>query len=347
MSLEASFISHQIWLQRNASHEVNQLAPFIQEMRDEVRAQVLAFGDDNRTRQRLQAMLLDLDDALSGVSGDWVSKLTDDMRVLADYEAQWTTRTLGLNVNASFTAPSPQQVWSAILFDPLSMNEKPVDFVKMLDSWSEVEVNRLVTGVKSGFVQGQTTRDIVKSVIGPGGLADVSQRNAATTVRTAVNHVSSEARQQVYLQNSDIIEYYDWISTLDSHTSAICRYRDGMRFRVGKGPLPPAHPNCRSGTLPVVSSDYDFLDEGAKRAARGADGGMQVDAKTTYYEFLKQQPAWFQDKAIGPVRGKIFRNAGLTPEEFRVAAVDGFGRPLTIEQMAEADQRVAEYLKGL
>jgi len=88
------------------------------------------------------------------------------------------------------------------------------------------------------------------------------------------------------------------------------------------------------------------MDDGAKRAARGADGGMQVDANTSYYEFLKSQPAAFQDAALGVTRGKIFRNAGMTQEEFRAASVDGFGNPLTLKQMAEMDDRVAEYLNN-
>jgi len=128
-------------------------------------------------------------------------------------------------------------------------------------------------------------------------------------------------------KNSDVVERYEWVSTLDSRTSTICRSRDGQKYEFGKGPLPPAHPNCRSAISPVVSSEFDFLDAGAKRAARGADGGMQIDANTTYYDFLKQQPAW-------------------SPEEFRVASVDGFGRPLTLKEMAALDEKVAAYLKG-
>ena len=71
MSVVTAFISHQIWLQRNASHEVNELEPFIQQMRDEVRTQVLAFGDESRTRGRLQAMLKDLEDILYAISSGW------------------------------------------------------------------------------------------------------------------------------------------------------------------------------------------------------------------------------------------------------------------------------------
>ncbi|QZA71138.1 minor capsid protein [Pantoea phage AH01] len=619
MSLISNFISHQVWLQRNASHEVNELAPFIQQMRDEVRAQVLQFGDDSRTRQNLEKMLRDLDNILSGITDDWESKLTEDLQELANYEADWTVRALSGKVSAEFVTPSPEQVWSAIRFNPLALDNKPVEVMALISGWSTTEVNRLVMGVKSGFVQGKSTRQIVKEVVGAGGLADVSQRNAATVVRTALNHVSTTAREQVYANNSDIVEKYEWVSTLDSRTSTICRSRDGQKWEIGKGPLPPAHPNCllgdtvvstcsrvsnvfkrsykgvvvyittksgrtlsitpnhqvmtdhgwvaagelnlgsklacsdsrvvslhhkednvvaqfadvfsaanvtvdtsavstsptttedfhgdgtdgeveivfvdslswgkvkssleqqivnqelpvttsidgslsgfgsaeklgvvglspsdglvgcrgqreslfqgsfshagehsftspsernpaiqedafdwtarsaddfsdfnwanavgvelddvvdlvfgeadfyghvynleneqnwylangiiahncRSSTAPVISSDFDFLDVGAKRAARGAEGGTQVDASTTYYDFLKQQPAWFQDAAIGPIRGKIFRNSGISPEEFRTISVDGFGRPLTLTQMAELDSRVADYLKGL
>lgn len=347
MSLIESFISHQVWLQRNASHEVNELAPFIQQMRAEVRKQVLQFGDDNRTRQNLEKLLRDLEDILDGITTDWQDKLTEDLQTLAGYETDWTTKTLTANVDAEFVTPSPEQVWSAAKWNPLALSDKPADLFGMMAGWGDTEINRLVTGVKMGFVQGKTTRQIVKEVVGAGGLADISQRNAATVIRTAMNHVSTQAREVTYKKNDDIIEKYEWVSTLDSRTSTICRSRDGQKYDIGKGPLPPAHPNCRSTTAPVISSEFDFLDAAAKRAARGAEGGTQVDASTTYYDFLKQQPAWFIDKALGPVRGAIFRNAGMTPEEFRVASVNGFGMPMTIKEMAEADKKVADYLASM
>lgn len=346
MSLLTSLISHQIWLQRTASGEVKDLAPFIKGMRGEIKRQVLLFGDEGRSTARLNKLLHDLEEALTGLTGDWQTKLTEDLKELAAYEAEWNVKTLATNVNAEFVTPTAEQVWAAAEFQPLSLGDKPVDFNKLMDGWGETEVSRLVTGVKMGFVQGQTTRQIVKNVVGAGGLADISERNAATVIRTALSHVSNEARNETYRQNDDIIEKYEIVATLDSRTSTICRGLDRQEYEVGKGPMPPFHPNCRTTTAPVISSEFDFLDKGAKRAAKGAEGGTQVSADTTYYEFLKQQPAWFQDQAIGPVRGKIFRNSGISPEEFRVISVDGFGNPLTLKQMAELDKRVADYLKG-
>lgn len=347
MSLTSAFISHQIWLQRTASHDANLVEPFMKQMRDGIRASVLSFGDDSRTAARLNKMLREIENVLYGITSAWDDKLLEDMKELAKYEADWTTRTLTANVDANFTTPSPEQVWSAIKFQPLALDNRPVDFIKLLDNWSDVEVSRLVTGVKSGFVQGLTTRDIVKQVVGAGGLADVSERNAKAVVKTAINHVSTVAKDATYDKNSDVVEGYELVVTLDSRTSAICRgWPQGKVYRLTDDyqPKPPFHVACRTTTAPVVSSEFDFLDAGAKRAARGADGGTQADASTSYYDFLKRQPAWFVDEALGPIRGKIFRNSGMTPDEFRAASVDGFGRPLTLKEMAEMDNKVADYL---
>jgi len=346
MSLQSAFISHQIWLQRYSTQEANKFTPYLTLLRDEIRQQVLAFGDDSRTRARLTALLKDLNDALYGITSDWDAVLLEDLKDLSVYESEFTAETLQKNVVANFTTPSPEQVWSAIKFNPLQLDGRPVDFTKLLAAWSDTEISRLVMGVKTGFVQGLPTRQIVKQVIGAGGLMDISERHVKTMVHTAIAHVSNQSRETTYQKNSDIITGYEWVSTLDKRTSNYCKAMDGRKFYNEDDfkPRPPGHPNCRSTTVGIISSEFDFLDQGAKRAARGAEGGTQVSADMTYYEFLKSQPAWFQDEALGPVRGKIFRNAGMTPEEFRVASVDGFGNPLTIKQMAELDKRVADYL---
>lgn len=92
MSLLTSLISHQIWLQRIASGEVKDLAPFIKEMRDEIKRQVLLFGDDGRSTARLNKLLRDLEEALTGLTGDWQTKLTEDLKELAAYEAEWNVK---------------------------------------------------------------------------------------------------------------------------------------------------------------------------------------------------------------------------------------------------------------
>jgi hypothetical protein len=73
--------------------------------------------------------------------------------------------------------------------------------------------------------------------------------------------------------------------------------------------------------------------EGATRASVGDSGAQQVRADLSYYDWLKQQPVAFQDKAIGPVRAKLFRDGGLSVERFADLQLDRNFSPLTLVQM--------------
>jgi len=45
---------------------------------------------------------------------------------------------------------------------------------------------------------------------------------------------------------------YIWISVLDGRTTIYCRNQNGRIYVYGFGPLPPAHPHCRSTIMPFV-----------------------------------------------------------------------------------------------
>ena len=79
----------------------------------------------------------------------------------------------------------------------------------------------------------------------------------------------------------------------------------------------------------MLSSDLDYLDRGATRSAE--DG--PVDAKTTYYEWLKTQDAEFQNDALGPVRAKLLRDGGLTADKFAALQLGSNFQPLTLDEM--------------
>ena len=55
-------------------------------------------------------------------------------------------------------------------------------------SYYASEVERLTMGVKAGFVRGQTTKEIMRQVVGAGGLADISRRNAETIVSVITSY---------------------------------------------------------------------------------------------------------------------------------------------------------------
>ncbi|MNT13393.1 hypothetical protein D3C72_1483620 [compost metagenome] len=71
----------------------------------------------------------------------------------------------------------------------------------------------------------------------------------------------------------------------------------------------------------------------ATRASIGDGGAQQVRADLSYYDWLKQQPAAFQDRAIGPVRAKLLREGGLSVARFAELQLDRNFAPLTLVQM--------------
>lgn len=321
--------------------------PYLDEMRAIIKRRVLGFDEEKRTKARLQELIESLAIQLDKPAGKWLRKLKSDLKDFAKYEAAYQSEIIGGWVGVELTEPTVNQVWAAAKFQPLSVGTSPIDFEKAIDDWGADEVSRLVMGVKSGFVQGQTARQIVKDVVGAGGLSDISQRNALAIAQTTLAHVANEARMLTYAENDDVIIGYSLVNTLDSRTSAQCRAWDPDKIYKPTDnyqPKPPFHYYCRTTTEPRLSPEFDFLDEGSTRAAKGANGGETVAADTTYYGLLKNQPASYQDEVLGKTKGQIFRNAGLSPEEFRKITVDNLGRPLTLDEMAAADKRVADYL---
>ena len=349
MSLESELLAHQIASLKMAAGLGQSVTPYLDAIKKIIRKEVSGFDAETRTAKRLESLLKKLEKQLNVQTGNWRIDVEKQLKDFAKYEITYQAETIGKWVEMNLTEPSVTQVWAAAQFNPVQISPTQfVDFNKWLSSWSTDEVARLVMGVKNGFVQGLTTREIIKNVVGDGGLADVSLRNAKTIVQTSVMHVASEARLETYKENDDIIIGYGIVATLDSRTSTFCKSIDGtvVLFTDEKQPRPIFHCLCRTTTKPKLSSEFDFLDKGATRASNGASGGKPVSAELTYYSWLQQQPAAFQDEVLGKTKGLIFRNSGLSAEEFRKITIDDLGNPLTLKEMAERDKRVASYLKG-
>jgi SPP1 gp7 family putative phage head morphogenesis protein len=174
---------------------------------------------------------------------------------------------------------------------------------------AESQAQRFNAIVRTGLLTGEPTPQIARRMVGSldfgqlaktarqqalagGELTRMADHQVLTIVRTSVQQVANEASQQVYRANEDVTQKYQYLATLDSRTSAICRSLDGQTFKYGDGPTPPVHFNCRSTTIPVI--DYRALglrppEEVIGPARRAAEGG-QVSADTNYAKWLRDRP---------------------------------------------------------
>lgn len=225
------------------------------------------------------------------------------------------------------------KAWAEAYKNPIGATGDLLEpFVKDLSSRT---LKRLERSLRSSMSQGFTVSQALRAIRGTkangyrDGILDKNYRDGRTIVRTAVQHVAQQSRNVVFAANADLLNKYQWVSTLDGDTSPKCRTLDTQIFVVGEGPEPPIHPNCRSTTVPYFDDDVELWDDGATRSAEF--GPVSVD--TTYYSWLKNQPVKFQNDAIGPVRAKLLRDGGLSSKEFAELQLNRNFEPLTIEEM--------------
>jgi SPP1 gp7 family putative phage head morphogenesis protein len=337
-------IRHAVFLERLKSGEVQKFAPFLKEIDRSIRERLTKSDLTEYTTKRLEALLKEVDSLLLGIFDRYSDQLNLDLIDLANYEAEFEATSLTRAAPASVTfdaaLPGTAAIRAAILTNPLSV--RGADGGKLLkpfiDGWTSVERGRIVGAIRQGFFEGQTNFQIIKAIRGTkalnynDGILAKTDKNIGSMVRTAVQHVSTQARMETLRENSDVVQAVEWVSTLDSKTTAQCRALDGRRFKMDQGPRPPIHINCRS-TVVAVTRFSRLFAQGATRASVGSDGPQQVRADLNYYDWLQQQPAAFQDKAIGPVRAKLLRDGGLSAERFAALQLDRNFAPLTLVQM--------------
>ncbi len=237
------------------------------------------------------------------------------LRTLAQDEAKWVAtgieRTTGVSVLPANAAPSADRPWLG--------DSTERWFRKMLETPTADRVRQTIV---QGVQQGQTTDQIVKAIRGSGdqvGLLDAPRRAVQVLVRTAATSTAANASMDSFAAIG--VTKWRFLATLDQKTSVQCAAADGKVFPIGRGPLPPLHPNCRSRPVPY------FGEPIGTRAS--IDG--QVPADKTFEEWLQERPIAEQDDILGRAKAKAWRAGALSLD-------DMLGRdlqPLTLAELRD------------
>ncbi|MCD5970764.1 minor capsid protein [Pseudomonas quasicaspiana] len=338
-------IRNAVMVERLKAEEVQKFEKYLRLIDRLVREQLTRKELTTYSRERLEDFLSRVDEKLLAIYAEYSALVQADLVDIALYEAAFEARSL----NAAFPGLGTVVPTNAVIRSSLSLTPLQVSGInggKLLKTffkgWTRTETSRVTNAIRVGFTQGQTNAQIVQAIRGTAaqnftdGVLAVSERNARTIVNTAVQHAASTARMETAKANPDVISEVEMVSTLDRKTTPICRYMDKKRFPTNSGPRPPFHENCRT-TFVFITRLSEMFEKGATRAAVGADGGGQVDASLQYYSWLQTQPASFQDTALGPVRGKLFRDGGLSPDKFAKLQLDKNFKPITLKQMQKLE----------
>lgn len=348
-------LMHAVFLQRAYTSISNAFTPYLKKIDRAVR-DALDISDERITGKRqLNSIVAQVKKDLGTIWKDWdqeqIALLNDLIENEIDFQNRIYQKESDRIDGPSFIIPDAESVQDDFPSSEMVLDGQATTFEQSTQSLYENETNRITSVIVGGAVAGITVAEITRNIRGTrannfndGTLATV-RRNQDAVTRTGANQAASNA-QLSYISRQRSIVGYEIVATLDSRTSNICKGYDGQVVLKEDDfqPRPPFHYRCRTGTTAVFSDESGMVTGGGVRASRGASGGQQVSGDLTYYDWLKRQPAWFQDQALGKERGLIFRNAGLTASEFRAASIGRFNQPLTIDEMKQKDDRIAEYL---
>ena len=178
-----------------------------------------------------------------------------------------------------FTAPGGKQLESAIRERWLSQNYS--DRI-----WNDKTklVRQLEQTLSQEFVRGrgprQVSREFAKKM-------NTSYSNAQRLIRTELNYISNKGSMQAY-KDSGVVEKFQYIATLDSRTSDICREMDGKVFELREGEVgvnqPPLHPHCRSTIIPYFEDN--ILDDRIARDEDGEGKSYRLGEDVTFFDWV-------------------------------------------------------------
>ncbi len=347
-SILARGIRHAVYLQRYKTTEVNRIVgllnnSIVPDLVEQLSIQLPKIGEVGyaaalRKHERYQSMLDGIAGLIQGGVREGGKRLKEDMQALALTEAQWTEVMLRELVpfNIDFALPSTATLKALV-------TESPINGLTM-DAWfdgmSQGTIKKVEQQLSIGLTEGESIDQLIARIRGTkdagykDGVMETSRRSAEAIVRTSATHVSAVARETTYAENDDLIDKVQWVSTLDDRTTILCASRDGQTYPVNEGPRPPAHPNCRSTTVPVMKS-WKELGIKAKEAEPSTRASMdgEVADTVTYDDWLRDQPEGVQNDVLGKEKADIFRKGDLPLAKF----VDDKGRELTLAELRKLE----------
>lgn len=347
-------IGHQVNLSRYSNGVVRRFVALLNRVDPDLLAKLTAAidaleGEPTFAVERLDALLFSVRTINAQAYQAAGLELRDELRNLTDHEAGFQLRLFRSELPelVKIAETNPEQVYGAAMARPFQG--------RLLSEWaSSIEADRMARirdAIRIGIVENQTTPQIVQRIKGTrangyaDGLLEIDRRNAEAVVRTAVSHVAAFTRDRFYQANNDLIKAVVWLSTLDTGTTVICQLRDGKEYTndthrpIGHsypwlGGPGAAHWNCRSSSVAVTKSYRDLginMDELPPGSRASMDG--QVPGETTFADWLKRQSAARQDEILGPTRGKLMREGGLTLDRF----ANDKGKWYDLEQLRAID----------
>lgn len=172
--------------------------------------------------------------------------------------------------------------------------------IELVRDFARASTTQITSLIKRAFVEKWTVNQLMTAIKGTAslgfkdGLARKIGNQFKTVARTMMQHVQSFLDYEI---GRLFYDKYQWLSTLDSVTTAICRSRHLRIYTYGTGPRPPAHHNCRSRIV-------------------GMAGDLANQTASTFYGWLRGQPSEFLKAALTAKEYQAIKNGTAKASDY-------------------------------
>ncbi len=301
-------VRRQINLERVSKATARKIDKLLDQVRRDLAAKIAAMrsgGASELTVKQQERLLKSARRLQREVSEQVLGVIREDIKATTKDQAEWVAGSLD-GATASSTIVKQISLNRAIAaVEGKYLRGKHVE--EWLSDMPKAQLKRLEQALRISLTENESIGATVSRIR---DVTNMSKRGARTFVRTVNTHIASAVNEATYQENSDLVSRYEWRAVLDNRTTKVCISRDGKIYEVGKGPMPPAHPGCRSTTFAILE-DYD------------------PPPRETYEEWLQRQGTEAQNEILGPARGRLFRSGRYPVSSF----VDVRGKTLTLDEL--------------
>ena len=360
MALPEDDDRHQIYLAKLATGLLNsEVYPSMDAAYRAIRAALLDAEELNTERKMVQVMNAS-GKIIKEEYGGGLAGLTKGLEEMAIYEAGFYASLLAQYSDAKYSTPAKKDVLSFINKSIMTLQSGKrinagvwADYVQgAIESQAKAINGAIVAGYQQGRTVNQISRDIRDLYNG------ILVQEAEALARTGQAHYALSAREAMAEANPQI-KYRVYQATFDNRTSLGCRALHGKSWPIASNDYVrlPRHFNCRSVYLFVESLDQ------AKRGEQPSVGGKQaekinpnrklkyrgkrdtdifkperISAAETQDAWLRDQPDWFIESALGKTRAKLFKDGKMNIKKF----TDMTGEQINLDDLRRLDAEAFE-----
>lgn len=298
--IENNELLHQVYFEKYKNKEVKDalkvLASANKKISDKIKKTKIV-----ASKARYKAISDELKTITAEAKADYEDTFEIEELLSEEMESQLSILEKGIYVDKKFRLPGTKQLKESVLFKPIdALNHRRFD--ETFNYFQENLYSVWDSAVRTGFLTGQSTADIVKTVMGsvtgiendlkPNRMSQI-RKSVENNTRTILQAFADEAHRAVFEENEDVIEGYKILATLDRRTCLLCGSLTSKVYKTVKDvPELPVHYSCRCVMIPVTKWDKEFPGKQASEFG-------EVDGDLTYEQWLASQPENIKKEILG------------------------------------------------